>query len=654
MNKETLKQISEEIPVPESLKPEQIEKKLIEHKKNRTNLLAKKMANRIALTAASLLLLLAAGNYFLSSAKFSFFSSQEEQADSTTPAGLTAEEPKPAFTYEDARKRIASYLKDTREMAKAELSDDVAYETYGGETAKSMNENSSGSGQTQDIADHSENLANSAKQADPDDGYSDTNRQVEGVDEGDIVKTDGKYIYVCSSSAFGSNINIYEADGKNTKKIYGFRADSVCVYEMYLHDGTLALVGSDLEVEVASDGCSLNKTSVLLYNVSDVSDPVLYFQKDQSGNYSNSRMNGKYLYTISNMRVSSAKKDDDRKCYIPCAGDDLIPEDDIHCPNGISSNSYVVLTSLDITKGDDFSDTLSVLGGDGICYASENNIYIAAPSYSDYGKTTISKYHYEDGRLEASCEKTFRGTILNQFSLDEYDGNLRFVATTYSDNGSISNGLYVLDKDLELLGSVDKLARSERIYSARFLGDTAYFVTYRETDPVFMVDLTDPSKPVVKDKLKLPGFSEYLHPFGDNLLLGLGSNINSDGDSQVKLSMFDISSASSVKELHTKLLAEGTESIVSQNHKAVLISRDQNLIGFCTSNYYNDRTEYQIYSYDSKKGFRKIASLSPKDLNINSARGLYIGDYLYLVDGEGLSGICVYDRGTMKMVKKVK
>lgn len=649
MNEEKLKQLSEKIPVPESLKPEHIEKKLTEHKKTQKNLFAKKMANRIALTAACLLLFLAAGNYFLASEKFSFFSNRTEQSSNTTPDNLTAEGQKSSFTYEDVRKRIANHIVDTRSTAFDDMTDYAEYEeNYSGEKTKGKVFSGSGApGQTNGTASQNDFAKSSSD-------YSDTNRQVEGVDEGDIVKTDGKFIYVCSDSAFGSSIRIYEADGKNTKRISRFLVDSVSVSEMYLHDGTLALVGRNLELEMSSSGYSLEKTSILLYNVSDASDPILYFQKDQSGNYSNSRMNGKYLYTISTMYVRSAEKDDDKKCYIPRVGDDLVPETDLYCPADISSNSYIVLTALDVTEGEDFSDTLSVLGGDGTCYASEENIYIAAPSYSNYTKTTISKYHYENGKLEAACEKTFRGTILNQFSLDEYNGNLRFVATSYSDNGSTSNGLYVLDENLELIGSVDKLAKSERIYSARFLGDTAYFVTYRETDPVFMADLTNPSKPVVKDKLKLPGFSEYLHPFGDDLLLGIGSNEDSDGDSQVKLSMFDISSASSVKELHTKLLPIGTESIASENHKAILISRDQNLIGFCTDNYDNDRIEYQIYSYDSKKGFEKIASLSPKNLYIDSARGLYIGNYLYLADGEGLSGVWVYDREKMELVGKVK
>ncbi|MCM1246385.1 MAG: beta-propeller domain-containing protein [Roseburia sp.] len=647
MNDEKLKQMSEQIPIPENLKPEHMEKRLVEHKRNQKNLLVKRMANRIALTAACFLLLLLAGNYFLSSEKLSFFGGQTDEANSTTPPALTTGQQNPAFTYEDMRTKIAACLTDMNSLSSG---DDILYKS------KDTNKMLEGLAEAEDAystGSSSDGLSGSGAE------YSDTDLQVEGVDEGDLVKTDGKFIYVCSDSAFGSSIQIYEADGKNTKRVCHLSVDSVEVSEMYLHDDTLALVGTNLEMVMTEDG-SQTETSVLLYNVSDVSNPVLYFQKTQSGNYSNSRMNGKYLYTISTMYVMSADSSDAKQRYIPSVGGQLVPEEDLYCPTDVSANSYLVFTALDVTEGEDFSDTLSVLGADDTCYASENNIYIAAPSsnYLSYGKTTISKYHYGDGKLDAACETTFQGTILNQFSLDEYKGNLRFVATTYSTRGSSSNGLYVLDENLKLIGSVDKLAKSESIYSARFLGDTAYFVTYRQTDPVFMVDLTDPSNPVVKDKLKLPGFSTYLHPFGDNLLLGIGSNETSDGDSQVKLSMFDISSASSVKEKHTKLLSKGTMSIAGMNHKAILVSAEQNLIGFCTIKYDYDTgdetTKYQIYSYDSKKGFEKIAALSPNGLNIDSARGLYIGDYLYLADGDGLSGIQVYDRETMKMVGKAE
>lgn len=655
MNEDKLKKLSEQIPVPDKLKPENVEKMIQEH-----TIPVNRMARRIALTAASFLLLLSVGNYLFSSGILTFHS--DLCPGESSPLSDCVEENtsgNSSLTYEDARKTISYYLDHTAYSAGLGfLDDDINYEYaeaendgeefYGGSSSvkksKSMPENSSS------------------------EEYSDTNLQVEGVDEGDIVKTDGSYIYVCSESSFGSTIRIYKADGKQTEKVSTFTTQYVSVYEMYLHDDTLVLVGTNLDTpgdpgfrtKIDSFGYTTpeSMTTILLYNIADPSNPDLFFNESQSGNYSNSRMNGKYLYTFSTMYVHSATEEDEPELYIPSVGDSLVPEESLYCPKYVYSNSYVVLTSLDVTvtEGKEFQDTLSVLGESDTLYASENNIYLATPTYDDSSKTTISKFHYDNGELKFQCDTTFKGTILNQFSMDEYNGNLRFVATTYKRSGSTSNGLYVLDENLKLIGSVDNLAKSERIYSARFLGDKAYFVTYRETDPVFMVDVSVPENPVVKDELKLPGFSEYLHPFGDNLLLGIGCN-EEKGDTQVKLSMFDISQDSSIKEKHTKLLAEGTESIAGENHKAVLISQEKNLIGFSTEAYYSDDEDdvsYQIYSYDPQKGFQKVATLSPKDLELETARGLYIGDYLYLVDGDGMCGMCIYDMETMKKVQTIK
>lgn len=622
MIEDKLKQLSEEIPVPDKLKPENIEQLIDENRNYRRTLRARHFANRIALTAACFLLLLSAGNYLFSSGILSFHPDAWKNTSKTAVPSQTETPQMAHSSYDKARETVATYL-----------SSRVEYEAF------------------EDSAENSSSLQDSVGGNMPDKSkkYSDTNLQVEHVDEGDIVKTDGDYIYTISTESFGSMVKIYKADGKATKEVHHFITEDVSVSEMYLYNSnTLVLVGTNWET-ISKDG-NQNKSTILVYNVEDKSKPTLRTSKNQSGYYKNSRMNGKYLYTISTMYAYSADEDDKEDSYIPCVDESLIPEENLYCPDGISSNSYLVLTSLDVTDGKTFHDSLSVLGAEGTCYASEDYIYIASPSYQDYAKTILSKFEYKNGDLNPVRNKAFHGTILDQFSLDEHNGYLRFVATTYKDNGSTSNGLYILDENLKLTGYVSNLAKSERIYSARFLGDTAYFVTYRETDPVFMVDLSDPKNPVVKDKLKLPGFSEYLHPFGDDLLLGIGSNVEDDGYSEVKLSMFDISSDSSIKEKHTKLLEAGTESIAGRNHKAILVDAEKNLIAFCTESYETNKTEYQIYSYNKEKGFKKIAALSPKGLSLQTTRGLYIGNYLYLVDENGMYGMCVYDLDTMKKV----
>ncbi len=660
MIEKKLKQLSEEIEIPDTLKPEQIEQKLQHSKAGLQSRYARRFTTRLALGAACILLVAAVGNYLLASGILNHIpgpaaeqrpASQPESAVQTASPTQSREEtatPK-GEVYETLRQKIALDLESSRDCINYE------YEYL----AEAVPEKSK-------AADTAGSTANSTQRSSSKE-YSGTNLQVQNVDEGDVVKTDGTYIYTSSADTFGSSIRIYKADGKNTKKLTELTVESVNISEMYLKDHFLVLVGSGWEKPSTSakkkssgasteNGIQQENTLVMVYDITDIENPKQTFRKNQSGIYSNSRISGNHLYTYSVMTAESAEKKDKPKCYIPSVGGSLVPEDRLVIPSGVSSHAYMVFTSLDITGGEDFTDSLSILGGDGICYVSEENIYIASPT-ADYTKTTISRFHYQDGKLTDNGEKTFRGKILNQFSMDEYEGKLRFVATTDNpDRTKTSNGLYVLDENMELLGKVDRLAKSERIYSSRFMGDKAYFVTYRETDPVFLVDLSDPSKPVVKDKLKIPGFSEYLQGYGEGLMLGIGSNISNDWDAQIKLTMFDISSDTNVREIHTKLLEMETYSLAGKNHKAILADPGKNLIGFAAESYEKNgkqKVTYRLYSYDRKKGFKKLATLSPKDMDMSSARGLYIGEHFYLADGEGLGGIYVYDLNTFKQLAKV-
>ena len=660
MIEKKLKQLSEEIEIPDTLKPEQIEQKLQHSKAGRQSRYARRFTTRLALGAACILLVAAVGDYLLASGILNHIpgpaaeqrpASQPESAVQTASPTQSREEtatPK-GEVYETLRQKIALDLESSRDCINYE------YEYL----AEAVPEKSK-------AADTAGSTANSTQRSSSKE-YSGTNLQVQNVDEGDVVKTDGTYIYTSSADTFGSSIRIYKADGKNTKKLTELTVESVNISEMYLKDHFLVLVGSGWEKPSTSakkkssgasteNGIQQENTLVMVYDITDIENPKQTFRKNQSGIYSNSRISGNHLYTYSVMTAESAEKKDKPKCYIPSVGGSLVPEDRLVIPSGVSSHAYMVFTSLDITGGEDFTDSLSILGGDGICYVSEENIYIASPT-ADYTKTTISRFHYQDGKLTDNGEKTFRGKILNQFSMDEYEGKLRFVATTDNpDRTKTSNGLYVLDENMELLGKVDRLAKSERIYSSRFMGDKAYFVTYRETDPVFLVDLSDPSKPVVKDKLKIPGFSEYLQGYGEGLMLGIGSNISNDWDAQIKLTMFDISSDTNVREIHTKLLEMETYSLAGKNHKAILADPGKNLIGFAAESYEKNgkqKITYRLYSYDRKKGFKKLATLSPKDMDMSSARGLYIGEHFYLADGEGVGGIYVYDLNTFRQLAKV-
>jgi len=175
---------------------------------------------------------------------------------------------------------------------------------------------------------------------------------------------------------------------------------------------------------------------------------------------------------------------------------------------------------------------------------------------------------------------TVPGSIVNQFALDEHEGHLR-IATTWGDMWrdpptSISN-VYIYDtEDGRQTGKVEGLAPGERIYAVRFAGDTGYIVTFRQVDPLFVLDLSDAAHPLVRGQLKIPGFSEYLHPISSSLLLGLGKDTEDDASGGalvlgVKLSLFDVGKPEKPVELASMTVGHrGTNSLASYEHKAFL------------------------------------------------------------------------------------
>jgi uncharacterized secreted protein with C-terminal beta-propeller domain len=233
-------------------------------------------------------------------------------------------------------------------------------------------------------------------------------------------------------------------------------------------------------------------------------------------------------------------------------------------------------------------------------------------------KTGIIKIGLE--KFEISATGNIPGRPLNQFSLDEYNGNLR-VATTvgegfwgFGGQRESSNDVYVLNKDLKILGSVKDLGLTERIYSARFIEDKGYLVTFRQTDPFYVLDLSKPEKPELKGQLKIPGYSSYLHPITKDEILGIGKE-----GWQVKISLFDVSDPENPKELDKYILDESWSDILNIHHAFLLDSKHQ--IFFLPGS----RGGY-IFSYKGDKlELKKVVS------DIAAKRAVYINDYLYIV-----------------------
>lgn len=612
-----LKKMADEIPVPERLSPDQIEKKLRANRKK-----PRRYMRRVCVAAAAVIVV-GVGVMMWQNQKMSLQKQQTaaEQYQNITSLQDTAEEHK---TYEEIRQSIDDYLTEKGKERITMMENDIAYSSGVEDTSQ---------------AKTSENSVNE---------YTRTNNQVEEIEEADIVKTDGTYIYSYYQDAVSGTISIVKADGKDSEQIGKIVLEDVHVQALYVQDRWLVVLAED-ENTSADDADS--QTCMYLYDVSDPENPVCRSKSSQSGTYSDSRLTGNVLYTISVKQVHEADKKTDKKEYIPEVGGKLLPEDRLYCPNLGKSSEYLVFQSIDLSQSGKTIDSMAVLGAEGTYYVSEKNIYVATETDA-WRKTKISRYSYEKGTIKYACEKVINGTILNQFSMDEYEGNLRFAATTYDDNGQSTNGLYILDQSLKTIGSVSRLAPGERIYSARFMGDSVYFVTYRETDPLFLVDVSDPANPVVKDKLKIPGFSDYLHPFGENMLLGIGSIQDKEGNSYVKLSMFDISDPEKVKEIHSKKLEKNTAQNIGSDHKGIVVDAERNRIAFGVENYDGTTDSfYEIFSYDKQKGFQNIAKLPLEESYSVTSRGLYIGEYFYLCRAS--SGICVYDTKKYKKIRSI-
>ncbi|MBQ3405550.1 MAG: beta-propeller domain-containing protein, partial [Oscillospiraceae bacterium] len=511
------------------------------------------------------------------------------------------------------------------------------------------------------------------------DDYSGTNVQVKGIDEGDIVKTDGKYIY----SITDTNLYVYKADGENSESLsittVGSEKDSdeapegsgyrwynegsyKYPFEMYISGDKLVILSNFsqwLYYEMNDDEYHSENTQHMCIDIYDVSDPAsprLSKALGQDGWCLTSRLMDGKLYVISNYYVSGEIDKDEPVTFVPRNyEDDKIAAVDcasILLPGEIKDTSYTVINSYDLSS-ESLADSLSVLGGGSTVYMNYDNLYIASMSnkqetsepYTDgiysvvdysYSSTTdIMRFGFKDG-IELKAEAQLPGYLDSQFSMDEYDGHLRLVTTTsnssYSiytdkekgftnyvdgDSGSY-NCLYVLDMDLNTVGSIENLAQDEYIYSARFDGEVGYFVTFRTTDPLFAVDLKDPANPTILSELKLPGFSDYLHVWDKGLLFGLGKEADEETGrtGNLKLSMFDTSDPRAVTELHC-LPIDSYYSEALYNHKAMLIAPERNLIGFCC-----DDGRYYFFGYDRGDGFRELAVVDFDEWNYNT-RGLY-------------------------------
>ena len=483
----------------------------------------------------------------------------------------------------------------------------------GGVINESMNEGAL----TDTTAKPGTSVGDTTEDSDANRNYGTTNTQEQDVDEGDLIKTDGKYLYVTRRNS--SVVSIVDIQENKLEKIsqIGIETDED-IQELYLNGKTLIIVGTAYDFtetktkEDTATGARLYGADVAygignlfvkVYDIGDIKEPKLVTEYSQQGQYENSRMIGTKLYCISSYYVNVAR--DDYKDY--CIPETTIngvcepvPAGCISVVEDSKSSTYAVITTLDISK-DKEPESEAILGDCDNLYASSQGLFLSENDWSEKSEfTKIYRFEYTETGIEYMCMGKVPGYIKNQFAMS-YDGEYFKIATTKNETNvdgdamwtsldGRTNNLYVLNDQMQIVGKVEDLAKGESIQSVRYIGKTAYVVTFRQTDPLFVIDLSGPTNPTVKGELKITGFSEYLHPITSTLLVGVGQDGTESGtNGDCKISLFDVSDPNKPFEASKVTVANGSASVyspVSTNHKCfVKLSENEFAVPFTVYSY---------------------------------------------------------------------
>jgi uncharacterized secreted protein with C-terminal beta-propeller domain len=459
--------------------------------------------------------------------------------------------------------------------------------------------------------------------------FSETNTQVQGVDEADIIKTDGQYIYYVRSQT----IEIVKANSDGSLEFmssFKMQNDNYFNFSEIFIDGVrIIAIGTTL----GNDG---QYVKAVVINTEDKKSPVFERSVEVKGYYVTSRKIGNSVYFVANQYFWYWYGGDVMPVYRDTAAGDKYIEvgyDGLYCFPNISGSNITSLVGFNIDRPNEEAFIETFLGCGENIYMSANAMYIASSSYNENGnETIINKFAVDDGKFVFVKNGSAPGTILNQFSMDEYKSHFRIATTVsqYSPTWKEYNGLYIFDSTMELVGRIDDIAPGERIYSARFMGDRGYMVTFKTVDPLFAIDLSDPTNPVVMGALKIPGYSNYLHPYDENHLIGIGKDTvvdiyNNAFYTSMKISLFDVTDITNPIEMFVETIGErGTDSPLLYNHKALLFSKEKNLLAFPVT----------VYEYNSNQ---KAVNGQMPDFGTFAFSGAYIYD-IDLINGFTLRG----------------
>jgi uncharacterized secreted protein with C-terminal beta-propeller domain len=475
--------------------------------------------------------------------------------------------------------------------------------------------------------------------------YSGTNVQVTGVDEADNVKNDGTYIYVLA----GNKVSILKAFPPTEAQLLSTIAfNDMIPSGIFVNNNTLAVLGSNYttttEPFYSATGLPylsyVGETSTFLelYDISNRSSPGLLKTVTTGGGYLSSRMIGEYIYIVAGQpayyRIEILSNIFDRVDLPKIGIDGQIKEvtaSEIYYSN--ATDEYFTFTTILAVNTQNMTESANsktlMIGGTSTMYVSSSDMYVTYTAYDQnwngYDQTSIYRIHVENNTITPQAQGKVPGHILNQFSMDQYGDYFRVVTTTWgytipnswglpnstitppSDNVTILNitisplpsswvspvpivgaqqtNVYVLDMNLSIVGRLENLARGENFHSARFMGNRCYLVTFMNIDPLFVIDLSNPTKPTELGNLTIPGYSDYLHPYDENHLIGVGKETTASEQGffawyqGVKISLFDVSNMTNPIQLANYIIGDrGTTSPVLDDHRAFLFDKTQNLL----------------------------------------------------------------------------
>lgn len=459
--------------------------------------------------------------------------------------------------------------------------------------------------------------------------YSQTNIQVEGVGEADIVKTDGTYLYFASNNS----IIILKAYPPEEATILSRISFNGTLGEIFLKEDKLVILGSyatyPYEPYYRIPTIIDDKSLVEVYDISDRSNPVLTRNFSVSGNYFDSRMIDEYVYLVVSQPAYLIYDTLILPKIYSEKGVVEVEATQIYYAN-VSDYSYAFTTVVAINVQNDAQEPTHetfLLGATSTMYVSHRNIYLTF--WKQGGRTLIYRVRVEEEIIKAEASGEVPGSVLNQFSMDEYNGYFR-LATTSRIGRTSQNNVYVLEMNLTTIGKLENIAPGETIYSVRFMGVRGYVVTFRQVDPFFTLDLEDPNNPEVLGILKIPGYSSYLHPYDENYLMGIGK----DGTA-LKISLLDVSNITDPKEIDVYQIDGWSDSPVLSDHKTLLFDKSKDLLVIPVITYYEQGA--YVFNITIQEGIALRGRITHGDFDYYYygsyyvKRALYIDNVLYTI-----------------------